>query len=339
MMMSKSISVVIQGLYNPSMTPRCVKSIKKYLPDAEVILSLSEQPVESVFMSGIDSYVVCEKKSLVLPYSSTYGSKLCAVNPQINSTVAGLKAATRPYALKIRTDFALKSADFLKYFDDCPDCDSDFKIFDHKIIDCSYFARHPKRLAYHPSDIALFGKTDDLLNLFDVPLMRENEFKYTEKDGVQYCRYAPEQHIFINCLRKNGKKINYDCQLDPVTPENIIETEKYFASNFIFLRYNRFGLIPPDKFFDFQKNEYDSCITYVEGLKLYQKHVDPSYSVPEKDIERRYINKRYKTKRVRRFIAKVCTLPFLGRKNKQRRHAIREKILCSFRDKRGKDLL
>ena len=70
--------------------------------------------------------------------------------------------------------------------------DPGHKIFDHKIIDCSYFARHPGRhqyLAYHPSDIALFGKTSDLLNLFDVPLMTESESGYWEKENILWIPY------------------------------------------------------------------------------------------------------------------------------------------------------
>lgn len=341
MLKANEISVVIQGLYNPEITPVCLKSIKKHLPNAEVILSLSEQPEKTVATDGIDKLIVSEK-SPIFPYSSEQNAPKNTVNPQIVSTVAGLKAATRPYTLKIRTDFALKSDNFLKYFDDCPMSDPGHKIFDHKIIDCSYFARHPERsryLAYHPSDIALFGKTSDLLNLFDVPLMTENESGYWKKEDISYCRYTPEQHIFINCLRKNGKKIDYDHTEESITRENIIETEKYFASNFIFLGYNRFGLVPPDKFWDFSKNNYYNTITYIEGLLLYQRHVDPAYPVPKKDNERRFINKSYKKKRFLRIIARFCALPFFGRKNKQRRHVIRQKVLDFFINKQKKDLL
>ena len=325
---SKNISVIIQGLYNPKITPLCLKSIKKHLPEAEVILSLSEQPVEALATDGIDKLIINEK-SQIFPDSPEKNTRFNNVNPQIISTVAGLKAATQPYALKIRTDFWLKSADFLKYFDKCPKSDLDYKIFNHKVVDCAYFARQPKSYAFHPSDIALFGETTDLLNLFDVPLMTEKESNW---QGICCWRYVPEQHIFINCLRKNGKKVDYDCLMEPITKKNIIETEKYFASNFIFLSFRRFGLVPADKFYDIEKNKYKNCFTYVEGLRLYQKYIDPGFKIDENDVERKFING-IRTKPSCKFIARIISLFFIGKKNKGIRRKIRSTVpalLCKI---------
>jgi hypothetical protein len=62
---------------------------------------------------------------------------------------------------------------------------------------------------FHPSDIAFFGRTEDLLTLFDIPLMTEAE-AYWDKKNARFNRYVPEQHIFINCLRKKGKVVQCD---------------------------------------------------------------------------------------------------------------------------------
>ena len=39
---SKDISVVVQGAINSEVTPKCLESIRKYLPEAEIILSTWE---------------------------------------------------------------------------------------------------------------------------------------------------------------------------------------------------------------------------------------------------------------------------------------------------------
>ena len=39
---SKDISVVVQGAVNKNETPKCLKSIRKFLPNAEIILSTWE---------------------------------------------------------------------------------------------------------------------------------------------------------------------------------------------------------------------------------------------------------------------------------------------------------
>ena len=36
---SKDISVIVQGPINKKETPKCLKSIRKFLPEAEIILS------------------------------------------------------------------------------------------------------------------------------------------------------------------------------------------------------------------------------------------------------------------------------------------------------------
>ena len=42
MINSKDISVVVQGAIDKENTPKCLESIRKYLPDAEIILSTWE---------------------------------------------------------------------------------------------------------------------------------------------------------------------------------------------------------------------------------------------------------------------------------------------------------
>lgn len=42
-MKSNDITVVVQGAIDRKLTPKCLKSIRKHLPDAEIILSTWEK--------------------------------------------------------------------------------------------------------------------------------------------------------------------------------------------------------------------------------------------------------------------------------------------------------
>lgn len=56
---------------------------------------------------------------------------------------------------------------------------------------------------FHPSDLAFFGRTEDLLRLYDIPLMTREQAYWNRQDRHQY-QYVPEQYLFINCLKRGG---------------------------------------------------------------------------------------------------------------------------------------
>ncbi len=276
------ISVIVQGGISPALTAECLVSIRHLMPDAEIILS-SWEGSDTVGLEA-DHIILSDKPESFL--YDDYTKKANNVNFMLRSTLAGLKKATRPYALKIRTDFKLIGTDMLHYLARYEKSDPTYRLFQRKIIACSFFSRDPRTaktaLQYHPSDIAFFGLRDDLINLFDVPHMQKEDEFYTQIQSRYFNRYVPEQHLFINCLKKNNHTIDYDSQIDP-NEKHIELTERYFASNFIFLSWSEFGIQAPDKFYELASFSYMSCISYVEWQHLYQKYVDPSFSPPSSD--------------------------------------------------------
>lgn len=285
---SANISVVVQGAVGAN-TEQCLQSIRKYLPSAEIILST---------WVGADTNKLDYDKLVsnddveVQFYSTNPDEKVNNVNRQIISTLSGLRAATREYALKIRTDFILKSANFLEYFDMYNKSDSKYSVFKHKILSCTNFARNPRydeyKYLFHPSDIAFFGLRTDLINLFDIPLMSKSDAVYHKIGTFRYNRYVPEQHIWVNCLCKNGHRIQFNRFKVP-SEKLIIETEKYFVSNFIFLSWNQLGLVPPARFTNIlNRTEYDyiSCITHSEWVKLYKTYLDKNIEIPKDELRK-----------------------------------------------------
>ncbi|WP_294611996.1 WavE lipopolysaccharide synthesis family protein [uncultured Gilliamella sp.] len=324
MIRTDEISVVVQGPIYPNLTEHNLLSIRNFLPNAEIILSTWHG--SNVYSLNYDKLILNDD-----PGGFTHKCnqlKTNNINRLIVSSRNGIAAAKNKYVLKIRSDFILKGSSFLKFFDRYDLVEPDFVIFKHKILACSYFSRNPRKvnLMFHPSDIAFFGLKDDLFNLFDIALMSKSDEFYIKKDGKWDRKYAPEQYIFITFLQKNNKNVSCS-NYEPASENNIMQTERYFTSNFIFLDWKLFNLIPPAKLNNFRKLDHFSCITHIEWKRLYYKYVTLT---PNKfagmNMERLKLNSILLYYRLLKIIAKLVTLPIVGKKNKKLRKKIRNKI-------------
>ena len=291
MLSSENITIVVQGMIIPKLTRKVLKSVRRYLPQARIILSTWQGSDTSDL--DFDELVLCEDPGFFY-HSKHPGIRPNNINRQIVSTLSGVQQVKTPYVLKLRTDFRLTGAEFLKYFETQPNFNPEYKVFTHKILACCYCTRNPhdKTFPYpfHPADIAFLGLTEDILKLFDIPLMDEKE-AYWDAENEYFNQYAAEQHLFVNCLRKQGKKINCVYYKD-CSPQNVAETEQYFTSNFIFINYKNFNLLPSKPNF-FAKNElhsFETCYTQAEFSQLYNQLQNDKIKIPLIDKERLLIN-------------------------------------------------
>lgn len=114
------ISVIVQGGIG-KLTEESLRSLVNALPGAEIILSTWK----GMDTGGLhyDKLVLSQDPGAV--YCDRVAGTLNNVNRQLVSTQAGLRAATRPYILKTRTDILFENAEFLSYFqkyDSVPQC-------------------------------------------------------------------------------------------------------------------------------------------------------------------------------------------------------------------------
>lgn len=321
------ITFVVQGPIIPDITLECLISIRRYFPEAQIILSTWKGTDASSLT--FDELVYSEDPGYFY-YSDRAGERQNNVNRQIVSTLAGLQRVKTKYTFKIRTDFNMTGDDFLQFWNRFPAANADYKVFQDKILACSYFSRNPTsrmRFPFHPSDLAFFGRTEDVLNLFDIPLMTKKE-AYWDTKNVRFNRYVSEQHIFINCLCKNGKDVLCHYYNDN-SEYNISETEKYFASNFVFLTFDQFCLSSTKSTFSMKvhPNSFRTCYTHNEWLALYKKYVAPEIFVPEIDHERVKISHLYRNYKKFRFMGNIAALFFPG---KGRKRNVRNAILEYF---------
>lgn len=312
------ITVVVQGAVC-SRTKEALLSAKKHLPDSHLILSTWS----GSNLNGLeyDELVLSEDPGFHW-YSNQPNGKKNNVNRQIISTFNGLRRSETTYSLKIRSDFVLTGHEFLKYFNQFTKSDQRYRVFEKKILSCVFFARDPRwknSYPFHPSDIAFFGLTTDLLNLFDVPLMTQEE--------STHCKYVPEQHLWINCLIKNGHKIDLKHQKQ-ISKKIIEDTEKYAVSNFLHLDWEQFNLSAPKHLRDFDQCNLQNVITYVEWQRLYQKYLDPKLILPKRDHLREFLQLRAFNTSSILLLAKICTTTIgFGKFLKNTRRRVREKII------------
>jgi len=250
---SEDVSVVVQGAINKNLTPLCLKSIRKCLPDAKIILSTWEG-------SNIENL---EFDEVVL--NKDPGALECNIrkeypiinngNRQLVSVQQGLKRVRTKYALKMRTDLAMLGDDILFYFNSFPKRTDDFKLFKSRVIVGELFTRHnfhfftqgewhsvPK--PFHPSDWFMFGETEDLRTYFeDTPLIPDEDMsnyllKYPERCyNNKYpwsWRYATEQYYCYEAFKRKFPEIKFDDWTD-WDDERIIISEKFIKNNFIIL--------------------------------------------------------------------------------------------------------
>lgn len=247
---TKDISVVVQGAIDKKITPKCLKSIRNFLPDAEIILSTWENSN----VEELDYDVLVSSKDPgndgIQAYSieKTY---LCNLNRQLLSTKEGLKQSSRKYIIKIRTDFFLTSNDFLQYFE-LFNTTTDL-IFNHRVIVLSVFSRRYSDqngvpMPFHVSDLFFFGLKDDIKNYFSETELINSEFtdyKFQYPHKVPYflntMRYAPEQYFCIEWLKRNGIDVNFNDWT--CWNQKILDfSDKILFSNFIFLNSLQAGI-------------------------------------------------------------------------------------------------
>lgn len=250
MIQSKDISVVIQGPIewamdserNVGITVACSRQIRKLLPDAEIILSTWEgQKIDAI---EHDKLIMSEDPGAQGIWPSYVPSN---VNRQIVCTVAGLKAATHKYALKIRTDMVLEGVGFLDIFESARPLNAEKRnVFLRPVLTNNFSSRntasilerlpsHP--LPFHPSDHVSFGLLEDILMLWDIPLQNDddalyfmdhsqpNRFRFSE-----FSRLTPEQYIFTTAL---SKKVPIEIEHYADMRKDVIAQSEYYMTTHI----------------------------------------------------------------------------------------------------------
>lgn len=286
---SSDISVVVQGpvISAPELAPaagltaRCLESIRRHLPDAEIVLST---------WSGSDTLGMMYD---LLVENDDPGSQICHsrvslynnVNRQIVSSLAGIKRATRPYTVKVRSDILFTGSGFLEYFGKYPCRCDQMRFLRERVLNCTLYAKNPRRhfpFPFHPSDWFFFGLREDLLAIWDIPLAQEPEMSRwfeTHPRPVPdlfphlLLRNLPEQYIWIAFLHK-FEDINLAFPWER-SPQTVDLSERSFANNLVFLEPHRIGIRSLKH--PLTLDNWASVYSLAEWERLYRRYCDPHY--------------------------------------------------------------
>ncbi len=275
MVTPQQIAVVVQGpiVTEGGLTRRCLESLRRVLPGAEVILSTWEGSdvtgllYDRLVTSADPGPAVALLDGGCLPTN---------VNRQIVSTRAGLALAEHPFALKFRTDVELLHAGFLDFFHRYPARAAEWQIFSERLVILDHFSRNPARgftRLFHPSDMLAFGRTDDLRRLWSLPLastpVRDSNPSAPSEildrpaiDGV------PEQYLWLACLNQvRPVQLPY-WQHD--APDLRRLSELTIANNFVILHRRQFSVrLPKHKL---NLDEWATLYTHGDWRRLYREH-------------------------------------------------------------------
>lgn len=301
---AKDISVIVQGPVVKKETAKCLKSIRRFLAGAEIILSTYDgEEVANldydILVSNDDpAAAVIERKGGKTSYNN--------INRQLFSTQEGLKKARRKYALKLRSDLILTSDKFLDYFDRFPKRIDDYRLFEKKILTAALYTRFTIRngkpakrvkIPFHVSDWWLFGLREDVNKYFlDTPLVREPEFtnyfalKGNERKKSPYgkvrFKFAPEQYFGYECFKRNFAGIYMEDAAD-YSDELMEKSRKCLVNNFITLEFAQSGIYLNK--YPFSKNEkmlgdpYIGLYNFHRYEAEYRKYCDPCYEITTND--------------------------------------------------------
>lgn len=322
---SIDISVIIQGSCMPIVTFRSLKSIRKFLPNAEIILSAWENSDVSE-LEGLYDKLILNKDPGAIIYEDAkniYNN----INRLLVSSQSGVKIATRKYVLKLRSDLVLKNNNILKLVDNFNVRNSKKSLFKNRIFAYELFSikynernKTLQKMLFHISDWCYLGLKEDIQELFEVPLVAEPEFsryfdthKKTTNDIFPYrfWKMSPEQYITSENARKIIKDLNFENYLD-TSDENTKISEDFIINNFVVFSAKEYGVASLKEQYKDTKMFIQSPFTYyskLEQWKDYKKYCDNSVKIPQVEFVQNLYRKKYYHSLKKHFLLFVYSRP------------------------------
>ncbi len=214
-MFHSQLSIVVQGpIYAEGQgknTYDVLASYRRLFPNAEIILSTWKSLIDTKKLQELNVILVTSDD----PGSDNSGDATFNLNRQIISSHAGLNRATQKYCIKTRTDAFIHNDIFMHYYKLHIDHQPNGFIFKQPVLVYSSSSRNWSKgfipHLFHPCDWFFFGLTTDVAEIFSIPVIDEEDLTYFKNRKSTrtpsfsgWCRYTPEQWIFVQLLIKKG---------------------------------------------------------------------------------------------------------------------------------------
>ncbi len=265
-----------------------ILKIRRYFPLNDIIVSCWDvTPNDKLVLEKISSY---HRVQFIFNQDPGCISKVykgvrynCNINRMIVSTINGVVASNKDYIIKIRSDSYFDSNNlerFLTVFynEKNPNLERDdnYSVFEERVVNCNLFARNPRSYLpylFHPGDIFLAGKKNDLIKLFSVKLADENIFEsHRRKCFFTLMRLVPEQYLWVNCIKAFKKVDVYGSNKD-FSEKFLIESERFYVNNFYVLEPETVQFVWPKHKLQYHNKGKFSVYDTFDWFYLYNKYV------------------------------------------------------------------
>jgi len=270
----RKISFVIQGPIHKEkdITKNCCKSIRKFFPKSKIILSTWKG-------SNSEDLDIDEKIESDDPGSDIFYYKYHKlennVNRMLRSSFNGLLAVNSEYSVKLRSDMYLQSNSLSNLLGTISKSKSKFT--KRKILIPSNMAINPDReikLLFSPSDFFFAGLTEDLVDLYNIPLVSNEELNYFNSYKGSYentmilrsrLRYTSEQYLFCSFIKKKIK-VNFKDAFDYNKNNRSIHDE-VFSNLFVMKNNKKIGM----NCYKYPMSFFSSTLYYAYTEKEFKK--------------------------------------------------------------------
>lgn len=233
------------GIKKSDATKKSCESIRKYFPGSKIILSTWKNSYSEDL--NIDTKVESDDPGANHYYYEN-NNAFNNTNRMIVSSYQGLISVNTKFCVKLRTDMYFQSNNLKNLLGIINS--SNCLYTNEKIIIPSNMATNPDRenkLLFQPSDAFFAGLTEDLVSLFDIPLMSDEQmiyFKNNKNDRKNkvpiLSRYTSEQYLLYSFIKKKTQ-INFRNAFD-FSKENKLIHDKIFSNLFAMYRNTKIGV-------------------------------------------------------------------------------------------------
>ncbi len=294
-MQDADITVVVQGpvqsmpgrQQDEGITERCLKSVRQFLPGARSVLSTWEN--QDLAGLDYDELVInVDPGTNIIGYRRNGEPRYENTNRQIVSTMGGLRRVETRYAMKLRADNYLTGRGFLELQRQYGKRRDELCILKERVVITNTLMRRyyrGRRVAFFLSDFFDFGLTEDVMNIWDLPLLEDFPFD-PDLQGARQHRGAPapppdvDQVLAERFINKHREEPLGLVDIFDRSGGKLRQSDVFFANNFVVATPDEIGLGLPLKFTEGRQAKFSSkatCLASPEWRRLYRQFCDPAF--------------------------------------------------------------
>lgn len=243
---TENLSVLLQGPAPDEFNlGYAADHLRNIFPGCEVIRTTSDNNSSALDNENAFDHFVRHADPGPLPTLKFPDGRHNNANRQFQSVQMGLKAATREYVLRLRTDQMTMSSKMLNIWTEIENTGAErpYAVGRGRILTSSLFSLNPRfdeRMPYHVSDMLQFGFKDDVKRYFTPPSMPLDVATYyernphsndsTSRERLFRSQFGVEQWLCMHYLSPDKLPLRYhnDCR-----PNAIELFEQRMVDNFI----------------------------------------------------------------------------------------------------------